>query len=316
MHMNSDLVTTTMSKTISGIYRGRLQCPPTLTLLLSAILLPRIDYGLALIGIFTAQADAHAMNNGGAATLAQPGALALLGLGFIFGLKHATEVDHVVAVSTIVSEQRNLLRSAMVGGLWGAGHTASLVVVGTIVLALRIAIPESVSNWLEFCVALMIIGLGATALVRALRRGRTNVHIHEHSHHDVSHVHIHFHEHETEHTTRASSHSHAVSRPGLKPLFVGAMHGLAGSAALTLLILTQIDSAALGLLYLAVFGIGSVLGMLLMSGLVGLPFALSARVFSGFSHVLQTIAAMLSIAFGLWYAYETGIINGLWRTVL
>ena len=248
--------------------------------MLSAILLlPRIDYGLALIGF-----------------------------GFIFGLKHATEVDHVVAVSTIVSSNRNLMRSALVGGLWGVGHTASLVLTGTIVLGLRIAIPKGVSNWLEFCVALMIIGLGTTSLLSALRHRRAgSVHIHQHRHQDVSHAHIHFHEHGTEHTEPARSHSHAVSRPGLKPLLVGAMHGLAGSAALTLLVLTQIESAPLGLLYLAVFGIGSIFGMLLMSALVGLPFALSARLFSGFHYTLQTIAAMLSIAFGLWYAYETGL---------
>jgi ABC-type nickel/cobalt efflux system permease component RcnA len=241
--------------------------------------------------------------------------LALLGLGLVFGLKHATEVDHVVAVSTIVSEHRNILRSALVGGLWGVGHTASLIVTGTIVLALRIAIPEGVSNWLEFCVALMIIGLGASALMRALRR-RTDAHVHEHSHDQVSHVHIHFHERGTAHTgeKRASAtHRHAVSSIGLKPLLVGAMHGLAGSAALTLLVLTQIESTALGLLYLAVFGIGSILGMLLMSGLIGLPFALSARRLSGVHYGLQTAAAALSIAFGLWYAYRIGITNGLWE---
>src|ERR1044072_9604099 len=99
--------------------------------------------------------------------------LTLLGIGLLFGLKHATEVDHVVAVSTIASQQRNVLRSALVGVLWGAGHTASLLIVGVIVLALRIAIPESVSKWLEFCVALMIIGLGATALWRSLRKRRS-----------------------------------------------------------------------------------------------------------------------------------------------
>lgn len=243
------------------------------------------------------------------------GALALLGLGFVFGLKHATEVDHVVAVSTIVSEQRNVLRSALVGGLWGVGHTASLVVVGGVVLALRVAIPERVSNWLEFCVALMIIGLGATAFVRALR-GRADVHIHRHSHDGLTHAHIHFHEHGTGHAGVGASHSHAVSGVGIKPFLVGAMHGLAGSAALTLLVLTQIKSAALGLAYLAVFGLGSILGMLLMSGLIGLPFALSARRLSGAGYGLQTIAGALSIAFGLWYAYELGVVNGLWGAIL
>src|SRR5918999_6140548 len=95
--------------------------------------------------------------------------LTILAVGLIFGLKHATEVDHVVAVSTIVSQHRNVLRSAVVGALWGVGHTASLLVIGVIVLSLRIAIPEQVSTWLEFGVALMIIGLGALALWRSLR---------------------------------------------------------------------------------------------------------------------------------------------------
>src|SRR3979409_480182 len=85
---------------------------------------------------------------------------ALLGLGLVFGLKHATEADHVGAVSAIVSEHRSVFRSALVGGLWGAGHTASLVIVGVAVLVFRVAIPRPVANWLEFGVALMIIALG------------------------------------------------------------------------------------------------------------------------------------------------------------
>lgn len=242
-------------------------------------------------------------------------AFALLGLGLVFGLKHATEADHIVAVSAIVSEQRSLLRSAMVGALWGIGHTISLVVVGIIVLTLRVAVPERVARWLEFGVALMIIGLGASALLRSARRRRKDVHLHQHKHNGVSHVHLHFHEHETEHTEPTAAHSHAVSRIGFKPLLVGAMHGLAGSAALTLLVLAQIQSTALGLLYLAVFGIGSIAGMLLMSGLIGLPFALSARRLGGVHYGLQAVAGALSIVFGLWYAYETGIASGLWQKI-
>jgi ABC-type nickel/cobalt efflux system permease component RcnA len=246
--------------------------------------------------------------------LTSPSIFALLSLGLVFGLKHATEVDHVVAVSTIVSEQRKLLRSAFIGGLWGVGHTASLVVVGVVVLAFRVAIPEHIANWLEFGVALMIISLGASALVRALRRG--DVHIHQHKHDGISHAHIHFHEHGTAHAEGATSHSHAVSRIGFKPFLVGAMHGLAGSAALTLLVLTQINSVALGLLYLAVFGFGSIVGMMLMSGLIGLPFALTARRVSGVHYGLQTFVGALSIIFGVWYAYETGVSSGLLKTVL
>lgn len=245
------------------------------------------------------------------------GVFALLGLGLVFGLKHATEVDHMVAVSTIVSEHRNVFRSAIVGGLWGVGHTAALVLVGVLVLVFRVAIPLRVADWLEFCVALMIVTLGVLGVVRVLRK-RADVHLHRHSHDGQSHVHIHFHEHGTEHAAAAepasapASHSHAIARVGFKPLLVGAMHGLAGSAALTLLVLTQIQSVSLGLLYLALFGVGSTLGMLLMSGLIGLPFALSARRLSRLNYGLQTVAGGLSIAFGLWYAYETAVAKSLW----
>jgi ABC-type nickel/cobalt efflux system permease component RcnA len=243
------------------------------------------------------------------------GVLALLGLGLLFGLKHATEVDHVVAVSTIVSEHKSVFRSALVGGLWGAGHTGSLLIVGVIVLVFRVAIPASVAKWLEFGVALMIIGLGALAVLRVMRK-RVDVHIHRHSHDGHSHVHVHFHDNETQHSGVASSHSHAISRIGFKPLLVGAMHGLAGSAALTLLVLTGIDSVWLGLLYLAIFGIGSTIGMLLMSGLIGLPFALSTRRLARANFGLQTAAGALSIAFGIWYVYELGIANDLWQSIL
>ncbi len=210
------------------------------------------------------------------------GGSALLGLGLVFGLKHATEVDHLVAVSTIVSEHRSVLRSALVGGLWGAGHTASLVIIGVLVLVFRVAIPLRVANWLEFGVALMIIVLGVLAVARVLRK-RPDVHLHRHSHNGQS----------------------PISQVGFKPLLVGAMHGLAGSAALTLLVLTQIQSVLLGLLYLALFGIGSTLGMLLMSGLIGLPFVLSGRRLTSINYGLQTAAGCFSVAFGLWYVYAT-----------
>lgn len=235
-------------------------------------------------------------------TLGPLSTFALLGIGLLFGLKHATEVDHVVAVSTIVSQHRNVWQSTLVGALWGAGHTGALLITGVFVLTLKIAIPERVSSWLEFCVALMIIGLGATALWRALRK-RGDVHVHEHSHGGISHVHVHFHEPQTRHGAKRT-HTHAISQIGLKPILIGAMHGLAGSGALSLLVLTQIKSTGYGLLYLAVFGAGSIAGMLLMSGLIGLPFALTSLKLTNLHHRLQTAAAVLSIAFGFWYAYQ------------
>ncbi len=252
--------------------------------------------------------------------LASLSALAVVGLGFVLGLKHATEVDHVVAISTIASEERSLARAALVGGLWGVGHTASLVMVGAIVLILRVAIPERVAGWLEFGVALMIITLGVLALSRAWRQSR-DVHLHAHEHDGSAHAHLHFHEPEEQHSHSHAAHSHAahshaahshtIRRLGWKPLLVGMMHGLAGSGALTLLVLAQIPSPIVGLLYLAIFGLGSVVGMMLMSGLIGLPFALGARRSDGFSASLQVLAGAGSIGFGCWYAYQTGITSGL-----
>ena len=232
--------------------------------------------------------------------------LAVLSIGLVFGLKHATEVDHVVAITTIVSRHKNVFRSAIVGALWGAGHTASLLIIGVIVLSLRVAIPESVSGWLEFGVALMIIALGVSALWRATRTNR-EVHVHQHSHDGLSHTHVHFHEHENKHNPSSrTAHSHAVSRIGRKPVLVGMMHGLAGSGALTLLVLTQIHSSLLGILYVATFGLGSIVGMLLMSGLIGLPFAFTSGRLTHLHQRLQTLAAIFSICFGIWYAFKSG----------
>ena len=230
--------------------------------------------------------------------------MAVLSIGLVFGLKHATEVDHVVAISTIVSRHKNIFHSAIVGALWGAGHTAALVVVAAIVLSLRIAVPESVSGWLELGVAIMIVGLGISALRQALKKN-AHVHVHQHNHDGLSHTHIHFHENETRHQPALrSQHSQALSSLGWKPILIGMMHGLAGSGALMLLVLTQISSPWLGFLYVATFGLGSIVGMLVMSGLIGLPFAFSSRKLTHLHQGLQTVAAVFSICFGLWYAYK------------
>jgi sulfite exporter TauE/SafE len=146
----------------------------------------------------------------------------------------------------------------------------------------------------------MIIGLGVAALWRSLRN-RGDVHVHKHSHDGVSHVHIHFHESETR-RNHDQKHSHAVSAIGIKPVLIGMVHGLAGSGALTLLVLTQIQSVVIGLLYLGIFGLGSVVGMLVMSGLIGLPFAVTQRNLTGVHQRLQIAAGIVSIAFGMWYA--------------
>ena len=235
-----------------------------------------------------------------------------LGLGFILGLKHATEADHLVAVTTIVSEQRSVLRSAAVGALWGIGHTLSLFVAGVVVILLQITIPERAAQLLEFTVALMIIFLGTRVLYMVLR-GRRRVHVHAHTHDGHVHTHMHFHDPADAHdASRRHAHDEFPHKNlwGWKPVIVGMVHGLAGSAVLTLLVLTEVvgksGSRLLGLAYLLIFGIGSIGGMLLMSVLISLPFIFTATRFERISLPLRLITGAGSVAFGLYYAWATG----------
>jgi len=236
-----------------------------------------------------------------------------LGLGFFLGLKHATEADHLVAVTTIVSEQRSVSRSAMVGALWGVGHTAALLAAGVVVILLEVTIPERVAAALEFVVALMIIFLGSRVLFLALRK-RRRVHVHAHTHGGRTHTHLHFHEQTDEHAATSATAAHAPAHErhgglvGWRPLAVGVVHGLAGSAALTLLVLTEVlrnGSRALGLAYLLIFGVGSVGGMMLMSALISLPFVFTASRFARVDAPVRLLAGLVSVAFGLYYAWQT-----------
>lgn len=232
-----------------------------------------------------------------------------LGLGFVLGLKHATEADHLVAVTTIVSEQRSVWRSMLVGALWGTGHTAALLLAGVLVILLRVAIPAQVATALEFGVALMIIGLGGRLLYFLFRQNQ-QLHVHAHSHDTVPHAHLHFHDAPDAHSVnepRAHDGRAHSMRLGWRPLVIGMMHGLAGSAALTLLVLAEVmqgGSRLQGLAYLFVFGIGSIGGMLLMSGLIGLPFVFTAVRLERVHTPVRLVAGVTSILFGLYYAWE------------
>ena len=235
--------------------------------------------------------------------------LPVLMLGLLLGVKHAAEADHIAAVSVIVSERRGWRAALRAGVLWGLGHTVSIVTAGLLVLALHVAIPERVAGLLELAVALMIIALGGAALARALR-SRTDIHVHEHTHDGVRHRHLHFHEAADAHPPAARAaahaavpHTHRLGHDGLKPFLVGIVHGLAGSAAITLLVLAGIDSVPLGLFYLALFGVGSIGGMAGMSLALSLPFSVVATR-PGIYRGLRIATGLLSLGFGLVYAWE------------
>ena len=229
----------------------------------------------------------------------------VLGFGLIFGLKHAVEADHLAAVSTIVSERKSLLSSVLVGGLWGVGHTISLLIAGVAVILLHVRIGERLALALEFCVALMLIALGANA-IRKLRSGSI-LHFHTHRHGGHLHSHPHFHD------PALGVETHTHQGFGLRPLLVGLVHGLAGSAALMLLVLSTIPQPVVGLLYIFVFGLGSIGGMMLMSLLVGLPVHLTAGRFARAHWAMRGLAGLFSLSFGLLMAYRIGFTDGLFR---
>jgi ABC-type nickel/cobalt efflux system permease component RcnA len=231
----------------------------------------------------------------------------VLSFGFVLGLKHAVEADHLAAVSTIVSERKSLLSSSLVGGLWGIGHTISLVIAGVLVILFRFEISERTEQALELCVGLMLIALGANAL-RKLARG-AYLHLHVHQHGGRLHVHPHMHDGSPE----QAAHTHHGLKLGARPLVVGMIHGLAGSAALMLLVLSTISSPLIGLAYIVVFGVGSIGGMMLMSALVGLPVYLTAARFNRANLAVRGMAGLFSLSFGLFMVYEIGFVKGLLR---
>lgn len=236
----------------------------------------------------------------------------LLVVSFGLGLKHAAEPDHLAAVSTIVSERKNVWSASLIGALWGIGHTVSILIAGILVIFLNFQIGERLAQVLEFCVALMLIGLGIDALRKVVRGGQIHWHVHKHG--GVTHIHPHVHQ-------AADVHSHEsapeTTHHGLKlsprPLLVGMVHGLAGSGALMLLVLSTIPSTAVGIAYLLIFGAGSIGGMMIMSLIVGLPFHLAVKRFTRAEWLLRGAAGLFSLGFGLFMVYDIGFTGGLFK---
>ncbi|MBK7704388.1 MAG: urease accessory protein UreH [Acidobacteria bacterium] len=229
----------------------------------------------------------------------------VLGLGFFIGLKHATEGDHLAAVATIVSDRKSVWSSALVGGLWGLGHTISLVIAGVLVLLLNFEISERTERILEFGVGFMLLFLGLNVVRKLVKGGKVHIHKHEHGQHEHVHPHIHL----PERGEEPETHHGLTFSP--RSVLIGMVHGLAGSAALMLIVIPTIESKALGLLYIVVFGIGSIGGMMLMSFLVGLPFHFTATRFNRMNALLQGTAGIISIILGLAIIYEKGFTEGL-----
>jgi hypothetical protein len=256
--------------------------------------------------------------------------VSILFLGFFLGMRHATDADHVIAVTTIVSRQRNVRGAALTGIFWGVGHTLTLVVVGGAIVLFGIVIPERLGLSFEFCVALMLILLGVLNL-RALKHGiqeaaslvthqvENSSHVHPHQHGDYVHEHSHGH--------AAGKHGHAENAvpsarldklfgrlafyQTLRPIVIGTVHGLAGSAAVALLVLPIIHDPVWALGYLLIFGVGTIAGMMLITAAIAVPITYSANRFQLLNRYLGATAGVLSVAFGVFLIYQIGFVDGL-----
>jgi ABC-type nickel/cobalt efflux system permease component RcnA len=255
--------------------------------------------------------------------------LSLILLGFFLGMRHATDPDHVIAVSTIVTRQPRISAALLIGGLWGVGHTLTIVVVGGAIVLFTIVIPPRLGLTMEMAVALMLIVLGMwnlTGFVQQIRGirplggdGTNGLHVSLHGHGDYDHSHPsecdsaqHVHR---EDETSVAWLDRRVTGLGvyqaLRPLVIGLVHGLAGSAAVALLVLALIGNPWWAMAYLVLFGIGTIAGMMLITTAIGALLTYASRRSSRIERHLRVASGLLSLGFGLFLVYQIGVVDGL-----
>ena len=266
--------------------------------------------------------------------------LAILLIGFLLGMRHATDPDHVIAVSTIVSRERSIPKAGLIGILWGCGHTLTIAIVGSAIILFGVVIPPRAGLTMEFSVGLMLILLGILNLTGAMKWLSEKF---SPSHPRVTGNHAHFHEHDRHlhfhwHSHSATQEHHGDNLPAprwftlsetkglrgpfarlglfhaLRPLLVGIVHGLAGSAAVALLVLSTIRSPKWALLYLLIFGVGTIAGMMLITAALALPFSFAGHRFNWLNRSLVLGSGLLSLCFGIFVCYDVGFANGLFTS--
>jgi high-affinity nickel permease len=256
------------------------------------------------------------------------GFLSILAVGFFLGMRHATDPDHVIAVTTIVSNQRNTTKAALVGTFWGVGHTLTIFVVGSGIILFNLVIPVRLGLSMELCVAVMLIVLGlvnVAAFLRSMPADSSHnsvedqvIHSHPHSHGEYVHNHLHNHSEVHSHSSEQTPVvwlDRMFGRVGryqyVRPFVIGVVHGLAGSAAVALLVLTTIRNLRWAIAYLLIFGVGTIAGMMLITMSIASAFTLAGKGRQNFSQRLALASGLLSLAFGLFVAYQICIVHGL-----
>lgn len=257
--------------------------------------------------------------------------LAILAIGFVLGMRHATDPDHVVAISTIVSRERSIIKAGFIGVLWGVGHTLTILIVGAGIILFGLSIPPRVGLTMEFSVGLMLILLGLLNLTGMMSRMTEKfspahpkvIGSHAHLHGHGSHVHLHWHSHSSasQHHGEGLASLYSTAPPTklglfhtLRPFLVGLVHGLAGSAAVALLVLGTIREPRWAVLYLLIFGLGTIAGMMLITAAIALPFSFAGYRFAWLNRSLVTGSGLASFLFGLFLCYRIGFADGLFAT--
>jgi high-affinity nickel permease len=249
--------------------------------------------------------------------------LSILALGFFLGMRHATDPDHVIAVTTIVTNHRSSSRAALIGAFWGVGHTATILIVGAGIILFNLVIPVRLGLSMELSVAVMLIILGLVNITGFLRSipGTENgeaevVHAHPHTHGGLVHTHVHSHTHTHPNDDASLAWMDRIFGKSdlyqyIRPFIVGLVHGLAGSAAVALLVLTTIRNAHWAVAYLLVFGVGTIAGMMLITMSIASAFNIVGRGRLRFSRRLALASGLLSLGFGVFVAYQICFVNGL-----
>jgi hypothetical protein len=258
--------------------------------------------------------------------------VSVLFLGFFLGMRHATDADHVVAIATIVSRERGLAGSALIGAAWGVGHTITVMVVGAAIIVFGVVIPPQLGLSMEFAVGIMLVLLGVLTLtgmgrvvgIAHVHAGAPaghalDLHDHVHTHGDYVHQHPHGHSpgahgHAEEQTPLARLDRSGLRRLAfyewLRPFVVGLVHGLAGSAAVALMVLSIIREPFAALSYLLLFGLGTIVGMMLITLILSAPFAFTAVNLPKFNWRLRVASGLISFVFGLVLIYSIGFAEG------
>lgn len=235
--------------------------------------------------------------------------ISILLLGLLLGMRHAFEADHVAAVATITIQEKSLPKALKLGVAWGIGHTIMLFLFGSIILFVTDIIPEKIVYWLEFSVGVMLVILGIDIIRRVIV---DRVHFHSHSH-ETGETHFHAHSHKGEksahHEDKSHEHQHKMTSSTSRALLIGMVHGMAGSAALIILALQTVSSPWIGILYIILFGVGSIIGMALFSFVLVIPLR-ATRHLTGLFNSLQVAVGMLTLSIGL-FTMSTNIINVL-----